>query len=98
CALPIFCVYGLIENVTSARAMACLPIGLSEGCVLLRDKAKNEVLSLHDVERPVHHLLDALWQELNDRWPIRDGRMSRHVSTASSSSDRASLAPRSFAS
>jgi predicted homoserine dehydrogenase-like protein len=90
-----FCAYGLIENVASARAMACLPIGLSEGCVLLRDKAKNDVLSVHDVERPVHHLLDALWQEQNERWPIRDARPSRHPASAASSSERAWLASRS---
>ena len=32
-----FCSYGLIENTSTARAAAALPIGLSEGCVLRRD-------------------------------------------------------------
>ena len=31
-----FCTYGLIENTGTARAASALPIGLSEGCVLLR--------------------------------------------------------------
>jgi len=40
-----FCAYGLIENAAAARSVAALPIGLSEGCVLLRDKSKDDVLS-----------------------------------------------------
>ncbi len=92
-----FCAFGLIENASSARAMEYLPIGLSEGCVLLRDKTKNEVLSFNDVERPVHHLVDALWQEQNCRWPIRQGRRSsmQHVGAGSPSDDRVSPSPRS---
>jgi predicted homoserine dehydrogenase-like protein len=92
-----FCAFGLIENASSARTMAYLPIGLSEGCVLLRDKSKNEVLSFNDVERPVHHVVEALWQEQNCRWPIRQGRMStmQHVGAGSPSDDRVSPAPRS---
>ena len=45
-----FCTYGLIDNAAAARAMEALPIGLSEGCVLRRDIAKDEVLSFDDVE------------------------------------------------
>src|SRR5439155_9892576 len=30
-----FCAYGLIDNAAAARAVTALPIGLSEGCVLL---------------------------------------------------------------
>ena len=29
-----FCVYGLIDNSPTARAMSALPIALTEGCVL----------------------------------------------------------------
>jgi predicted homoserine dehydrogenase-like protein len=64
-----FCTYGLIENATAARAMAALPIGLSEGCVLRRDVSKDEVLSFNDVEAPTGRLAEALWQEQNARWP-----------------------------
>src|SRR5438876_7745781 len=46
-----FCTYGLIDNAAAARATAALPIGLSDGCVLLRDVSKDEVLAFHDVER-----------------------------------------------
>ncbi len=40
-----FCTYGLIENRSSAREMRALPIGLSEGCVLRKDVAKDDVVS-----------------------------------------------------
>lgn len=65
-----FCAYGLIDNVTSARAMAALPIGLSEGCVLRRDIAKDQALSLHDVGAIPERKVEALWREQDARWPL----------------------------
>jgi predicted homoserine dehydrogenase-like protein len=65
-----FCAYGLIDNTATARAMAALPIGLSEGCVLLRDIPKDNVLSLNDVSAPYGRKVEALWREQNSRWPI----------------------------
>src|SRR5215813_1255422 len=47
-----FCAYGLIDNATTARSMAALPIGLSEGCVLRRDISKDDVLTFNDVDAP----------------------------------------------
>src|SRR5215469_7054978 len=44
-----FCTYGLIDNATTARAQAALPISLSEGCVLRRDVSKDNAISLDDV-------------------------------------------------
>jgi predicted homoserine dehydrogenase-like protein len=64
-----FCTYGLIDNATAARAIAALPIGLSEGCVLRRDVAKDDVLSFDDVEAPPVGLAVALWREQNAQWP-----------------------------
>ena len=64
-----FCAYGLIDNAASARVMAALPIGLSEGCVLRRDISKDAVLSLDDVNAPPGRLIEALWLEQNARWP-----------------------------
>ena len=64
-----FCAYGLIDNAAAARAMAALPIGLSEGCVLRRDVAKDAVLSFDDVVSPPGRLAEALWHEQNARWP-----------------------------
>ena len=65
-----FCAYGLIDNTATARAMAALPIGLSEGCVLLRDIPKDNVLLLNDVSAPSGRKVEALWREQNARWPI----------------------------
>jgi len=65
-----FCTYGLIDNTASARGMAALPIGLSEGCVLRRDVSKDEVLSFGDVDARTAGVVEALWQEQNARWPL----------------------------
>ena len=64
-----FCTYGLIENRSSAREMQALPIGLSEGCVLRNDVAKDDVVSLEDIQPVSENLIWKLWHEQNDRWP-----------------------------
>jgi predicted homoserine dehydrogenase-like protein len=67
-----FCTYGLIDNASTARATAALPIALSEGCVLRRDIPKDQTISFNDVERPsgeLIELVEGLWAEQNARWP-----------------------------
>jgi len=64
-----FCTYGLIENRSSALEMRALPIGLSEGCVLARDVAKDEVVSTDDIHPVNETLVWKLWREQNERWP-----------------------------
>jgi predicted homoserine dehydrogenase-like protein len=64
-----FCAYGLIDNAASARGMAALPIGLSEGCVLRSDVRKDAVLSFDNVVSPPGRLVEKLWHEQNARWP-----------------------------
>jgi predicted homoserine dehydrogenase-like protein len=64
-----FCVYGLIDNADAARAIAALPIALSEGCVMRHDIPKDQVLSFADVETPTGRLTEALWKEQAARWP-----------------------------
>jgi predicted homoserine dehydrogenase-like protein len=64
-----FCSYGLIDNHAAARAIDALPIALSEDCVLLRDVAKDEVVSFRDVKLPATRLSDQLWLEQMARWP-----------------------------
>ncbi len=64
-----FCSYGLIENGAAAREIDALPMGLSEGCTLTRDLAKDSVISFADVTRPPERLSDRLWREQNQRWP-----------------------------
>jgi predicted homoserine dehydrogenase-like protein len=65
-----FCSYGLIENTATARAHDAMPIALSEGCVLLRDIAKDTVVSFADVRQPTRDsLVEQLWREQLARWP-----------------------------
>lgn len=65
-----FCTYGLIDNVTAARAVSALPIGLSEGCRLLRDVSKDGVISMNDVELRRGRVAEILWPEQVARWPL----------------------------
>jgi predicted homoserine dehydrogenase-like protein len=65
-----FCTYGLIDNITAARSMAALPIGLSEGCLMRRNVSKDDPLSFADVDAPRGGVVDALWREQNARWPV----------------------------
>jgi predicted homoserine dehydrogenase-like protein len=77
-----FCLYGLIDNSAEARAMDALPIGLSDGCVLTRDVAKDEVVSFADVKEIAQGTAWKLWQEQKQRWQNADARVaneSQHV-------------------
>ena len=78
-----FCTYGLIDKATEARAIAALPIGLSEGAVLRRDIAKDTALTFADVNRPPARRVDRLWQEQAAMWPVaakkRDESSIHHV-------------------
>ncbi len=65
-----FCAYGLIDNTAASRAMSALPIGLSDGCTLRRDVAKDSVISFDDVELPHGRMIETLWREQNARWPV----------------------------
>jgi predicted homoserine dehydrogenase-like protein len=64
-----FCCYGLIDNADAARAANALPIGLAADCVLLRDVARDEVVTGDAVRVPAGRPSDALWAEQRQRWP-----------------------------
>jgi predicted homoserine dehydrogenase-like protein len=64
-----FCSYGLIDSRTAARTVDALPIALSENCVLVRDVAKDAVVTFRDVRLPAERLSDRLWREQETRWP-----------------------------
>lgn len=64
-----FCSYGLIENDAAAGAGNALPIALSEDSVVLRDIAKDAVISFDDVQLPATRLSDQLWKEQRQLWP-----------------------------
>jgi len=55
--------YGQCENSDIARKDNLLPIGLAEGCVLLRDVKRDEVLSYDDIQLPAGRLIDRLFEE-----------------------------------
>jgi predicted homoserine dehydrogenase-like protein len=57
--------YGLAENADVVRADRLLPIGLAEGCRLLRDVPRDAVLTYDDVELPAGRLCDRLREEQN---------------------------------
>jgi predicted homoserine dehydrogenase-like protein len=58
-----FTVYGQCENSDVTQAERLLPIGLAEGCRLIRDAAKDQVLTYDDVELPTGRLADRLRSE-----------------------------------
>jgi predicted homoserine dehydrogenase-like protein len=89
-----FCTYGLIDNRTAARAVDALPIGLSEGCLLRRDIAKDEAISFADVDSPRGRLAEMLWREQNERWPLKTAvarPQFEQASLASRQNDQAQL-------
>jgi len=60
--------YGLAENVDVAAAERLLPIGLAEGCHVVRDLSKDSVLTYDDVEIPEGRLIDRLRAEQDARY------------------------------
>jgi predicted homoserine dehydrogenase-like protein len=71
-----FCAYGLIENRVPARVVNALPIAMSDDCVVLHDIAKDGVIRFADVRLPPPRLIDQLWQEQLQRWPVETHRAS----------------------
>jgi predicted homoserine dehydrogenase-like protein len=63
-----YCTYGLIDNASAAREMGAVPIGLSEGCVLRQDVAKDEVISFAQVDVVEDPIVHSLWREQNERF------------------------------
>ena len=55
--------YGQCETADVVAETRLLPMGVAEGCTLLRDVAKDQVLAYADVRLPPGRLLDALREE-----------------------------------
>ncbi len=55
--------YGMCENVDTSRSEDLLPMGLAEGCRLLRDVKKDDYIRFSDVELPADSLTIDLWRE-----------------------------------
>jgi predicted homoserine dehydrogenase-like protein len=58
-----YTLYGQCENARTVCAEGLLPLGLAEGCRLLRAVRRDEVLAVDDVERPAGRLADKLRAE-----------------------------------
>jgi predicted homoserine dehydrogenase-like protein len=69
--------YGLAENADVTGAEGLLPMGLAEGCRLLRDADRDEVLTYQDVERPEGRLIDRLRAEQDAYSSDQSGRVLR---------------------
>ncbi len=59
-----FTSYALIENFDTSRRINALPMGVSEGCTIVRDVSKDQVITYDDVELPTGRLCDKLRSEL----------------------------------
>lgn len=60
-----FASYGMIENSEICQTQDLLPIGVSEGCRLKRDVAKDETVGYADITLPQGRLIDRLRDEQN---------------------------------
>ncbi len=55
--------YGVCENYSSAVKENLLPMGLADGCTVLKDISKDQAITFNDVELPSGRLSDKLWRE-----------------------------------
>jgi len=55
--------YGLVDNIDVARAGNFAPMSLVEGCTLLRNKAKDDIILYQDLTFPENRVCDRLRQE-----------------------------------
>jgi predicted homoserine dehydrogenase-like protein len=61
-----FTVYGMLENCATAREERLVPMGLTDGAVLLRDVPIDAALTFDDIRLPDGTLAAALWAEQAD--------------------------------
>jgi predicted homoserine dehydrogenase-like protein len=68
--IGFYMTYGQCETAEITAEQKLLPMGLSEGCILKRDIAKDEVLTYDDVILPKGRFCDKLRQEQNDYFKV----------------------------
>lgn len=68
-ALGGYTYYGECEKAEVTAAEGLLPVGLAEGCVLLRDIAQDEAITYDDVRVPPGRLADELRAEQDRTFP-----------------------------
>jgi predicted homoserine dehydrogenase-like protein len=76
--------YGQAENSDVTRRENLLPIGLAEGCRVVRPVEKDQTLTFDDVVRPEGRLIDALWADQNEYFGLLDEDPSGGESRAAS--------------
>lgn len=69
-----FTVYGMLENVGTAREERSLPMGLTDGAVLIRDVDEDVALTFDDVELAPDRLATRLWHEQATSFPVAPRR------------------------
>ena len=62
--------YGVCENYETVINERLLPMGLSEGCTLMRDIPKDQVLKYDDVILPIGRLADKIRADMTSFFPI----------------------------
>lgn len=62
-AIGGFASYGMCENYATIQSERLLPMGLAEGCKLIRPVAQDVAITLDDVELPAERLIDRLYAE-----------------------------------
>ena len=63
--------FGQAERADVTAAERLLPVGVAEGCRLLRDVAKDEVIGYDDIELPAGRLVDELRAQQAVELPVR---------------------------
>lgn len=71
-----FLSYGAIENTKTAVQERLLPMGLSEGCRLVRDLPMDRPITFDDVQLPAGRLADRLWREQMAHFGLRSSSSS----------------------
>jgi predicted homoserine dehydrogenase-like protein len=76
-----FTVYGMLEGVHIARRERLLPIGLTDGAVMVRNLEEDVALTFGDVEVPADRLATHLWHEQAAHFELGAERTSRESPT-----------------
>ncbi len=71
-----FHTYGLCERHDTTRADRLLPVGLAEGCTLVRDVPKDAAITYDDVAVPAGRLIDELRAEQDAAFPLAGAGLS----------------------
>ena len=71
--------YSLLENYAVSKAQDLLPMGVSEGCTLLNDLAKDTPIRYADVALPKDRLVDRLRAQQDAHFPTNPSRETSAV-------------------